>query len=243
MAHAVTDDIEKVDGGIRVRKDSGSFRRVETPAGFTDYVFKNAVVAFDTAYRYYGSLPDVEQVQKFFPRIPLTTYSKLFITDEFKQALAYRGIEWEVDSGLSMEMSMALLKLLDPHDRRPQTVKLKELGIPYPKFQNWMRNPLFKESYNKRTEENMKDAVPMALNNLIGNAGAGDQRAIEKVLEITGRWNPAQQQLEDAKTVVVKVVEAVIKHVQDPEIRKLIMQDVQAEVVSYDLLHQQALER
>lgn len=239
----MADDIVAAEGGIRVRKTDGAFRRVETPAGFTDYIFRNAVSAFDTAFRFQGTLPTVDDVHKFFPRISAKTYAQLFLTEEFKQALAYRGIEWEIDNGLSIEMSTALLMLLDPTDRRPTGVKLKELGVPYARFQNWMRNPLFKQSYLQRTEENLKDAVPMALNKLIGNADAGDNHAIDKVLEITGRWNPAQQQLEDAKTVVVRVVEAVIKHVQDPAVRKAIMEDVQREVVSYDLLHQQAVER
>ena len=235
-----TDIVEPVDGGIRVRKTDGAFQRVETPSGFTDFVFRNAVAAFDAAYRFHGRLPSVDDVHKFWPRIPIRTYSSIFLTEEFKQAINVRGIDWEPDNGLSMEMNMALLALLDPTDRRSTGVKLKELNIPYSRYQNWMRNPLFRESFSRRTEENLKGATAVALNKLIGNMESGDQRAIEKVLEITGRWNPAQQQLEDAKTVVLKIVESVIKNVSDPKVRKAIMDDVQAEVVSYDILHPQA---
>lgn len=234
-----TDIVEPVDGGIRVRQTDGAFQRVETPEGFTDFVFRNAVTAFDATYRFHGKLPSVDEVHKFWPRIPVRTYSALFLTEEFKQALAVRGIDWEPDNGLSMEMSMALIALSDPTDRRSTNVKLKEMAIPYSRFQNWMQNPLFAQSYSRRAEATLKGAAATALNKLVGNMEAGDQRAIEKVLEITGRWNPAQQQLEDAKTVIVRVIESVIKNVPDPATRKAIMDDVQREIVSYDLTHQQ----
>ncbi len=243
MVEALSGDIEAVTpGSIRVRPPNGQFQRVDTPKGFTDYAFRTAVSAFDTAYRTLGKLPSVTEVHAFWPKLPTATYSALFLTVEFKQALAYRGVEWEVDNGLSIEQSMLLLKLLDFSDKRSLGPKLKELGIPMSRYQAWMNQPLFKESYRTRSEAQFKDAVPMALNKLIANADSNDQRAIEKVLEITGRWNPAQQQIEDVRAVVVKVMESVIRNVKDPEVRRAVMNDIGAEVVSFDLTHPQSLE-
>jgi hypothetical protein len=241
-AVAVTDSFEQVEGGIQVLEPDGRYRPVSTPLGFTDFAFRNAVAAFDTAYRMLGRTPTVKEVQKFWPRIPTATYSAHYLTPEFKQALEYRGIEWEPESGLSLEQSMALLKLTDPTDRRTTNVKLKELGIPMARFQAWMKQKLFAESYRARSEDNLKDAIPMALNRLIGNAEAGDQKALEKILEMTGRWNPNERQVEDARTVVLKVIESVIKRVTDPEVRRAILGDVQAEVMSFDILNQRAVE-
>lgn len=219
-------DFEALSGKITVRNVDGRFRPIATPAGFTDTGFRNAVAAFDTAYRTLGRLPSVEEVHTVFPKLPIITYATLFSTPEFKQALEYRGVQWTNDIGLSMEQSMALLKLCDPTDFRTTSVKLKELGVPMARYQAWMLNPLFLHSYKERSERGLKEAVPMVLQKLIGRAEASDQRAIEKVLEITGRWNPQAQQVEDARTVVLKVIEAVIKHVTDPEVRKAIMADV-----------------
>lgn len=232
-------DIEQVSGGITVRPKDGPIRRIDTPKGFTDYAFRSAVSAFDTAYRTLGKLPSVTEVHKFWPRIPTATYSALFLTPEFRQALAYRGVEWEVDNGLSIEQSMLLLKLLDFSDKRALGPKLKELGIPMSRYQAWMQQPLFKESYRVRSESQFKDAVPLALNKLIANADANDQRAIEKILEITGRWNPAQQQIEDVRSIIVRVMEAVIRNTSNPEERRAIMSEIGTEVVSFDLTHPQ----
>lgn len=219
-------DVDTFDGGIVVRDPNGAFQPVTTPAGFTDLAFRNAVAAFDSAYRTLGRLPSVDDVFTVWPKVPKVTYSTLFLTDEFKQALRYRGVEWDPDSGLTLEQNMVLLKLTDPTDRRSTSAKLKELGVPMPRYQAWLKQPLFLGSYRKRSEEGLSEAIPMVLNRLIGNAEASDQRAIEKVLEITGRWNPAAQEVENARTIVIKVMEAVVKHVTDPDIRRAIMADV-----------------
>lgn len=222
----MAEEIVAFSGGISVREPDGRFQPVKTPSGFTDSAFRNAVAAADLAYRTNGQLPSVDDCYRVWPRIPKKTYAALFLSEEFKQALRYRGVEWDSNAGLSLEQGMALLKLTDPSDRRTTGVKLKELGIPMPKYEAWMRQPLFAESYAKRTEALFAGAVPMALNKIVANAEMGDMRAIELILNITGRWNPSAQSVEDARAVVMKVIEAVIKHVPDSSVRAAIMADV-----------------
>jgi hypothetical protein len=89
-----------------------------------------------------------------------------------------------------------------------------------------MKNPLYAESYRERTESQFKDAVPTAMNALLSNVEKGDQRAIEKVLEITGRYNPNQRELENARVVIVTLVEALQKHVKDPSVMQAILDEV-----------------
>jgi hypothetical protein len=43
---------------------------------------------------------------------------------------------------------------------------------------------------------------------------------------MTGEWNPAQQNLDDAKTIILKIVEAIIRHVKDASVREAILADV-----------------
>lgn len=236
-------DIEVIPGGIRVRPKDGRFKVVPTPSGYTQETFRAAVSAFDSAFRTNGTIPTVDEVHEFWPRIPRSTYATLLGTKEFREALEYRGISLDENAGLSMEQAALLMKLVDFTDKRSLGVKLKELGIPMSRYQAWMQQPLFRASYFKRTEELFKDAVPLALNRLVANVDAGDQRAIEKVLEITGRWNPNQQQVEDVKKVVVGLVEAVVRHVTDAETRKAIMEDVYSQVSSYTLIEQSQLPR
>jgi hypothetical protein len=125
-----------------------------------------------------------------------------------------------------MEQQTVLLKLADPFDRRGLAGKLKDLGVPMPRFQAWLKQPLFTELYNQHTKNNYEEALPAIRQRLIGNAEAGDQRAIELVFAMTGEWNPNQQHLEDARTIVLKVVEAIIRHVKDAKTREAILSDV-----------------
>lgn len=235
----MTDEFRQGDGTLSVREADGRYRAVPTPVGFTDFMFRNIVAATDTLYRLNGKFPSVSDVQKLYPRATVKTISALFVTDEFKQALEYRGVTADVDSGLSMEQQMAILKLTDFTDQRTTNVKLKELGIPLPRYQAWMKHPLFAEMIRQRTEQQLADAPSIALNKLMANMERGDQRAIEKVLEITGRYNPAQQQIEDVRTILVRIVEAIIRNVPDPEQRRAIMNDISAVTESHALLNRQ----
>lgn len=222
----MAENVLDLDESILVKDPDGRFQPVQPPEGFTPLAFRNAVAAYDTAYRTTGKQPTVDEVHLVWPKIPKITYSMLFLDENFQKALRYRGIEFNPESGLTIEQSMALLKLTDPTDRRMTSTKLKDLGIPMARYQAWMKQPLFIGSYKTQSEAGLKEAIPMVLTKLVGNAESGDQRAIEKVLEVTGRWNPAAQQVDDARTVVLAIVESVIKHVQDSDIRQAIMTDV-----------------
>ena len=234
----MSNDFQLGDGELVVRASDGRFQPVKIPLGYTPLAFRNAVSAFDTAYRVQGRMPTVDQVHKIWPKVPKKTYAALFMTDEFQEALRYRGVEWDVDAGLSMEQSMAIAKLSDPFDRRSISVKLKELGIPMPRYQAWMKQPLFYEARNQTSLSAYREALPDLRNRLISEAESGKMQAIEMVFAITGEWDPNQKQLEDAKTVVMALVEAVISHVKDPEIRKQIFADVQGHAVTMTVVSQ-----
>ena len=223
----MTSDIEAFDGGIELVSPAGKFKQIETPAGFTDVAFRNAVSAFDTIYRVNGAVPTVDEVSKFVPNMDKKKLSALMTTEAFLSALEYRGIEWDPErNGLSMEQQTVLLKLSDPFDKRALSTKLKELGVPMPRFQGWLKQPLFFEVYNKYSQNAYREALPALRNRLISNAEAGDHKAIQLVFEITNEWNPAQQSLEDARVVIMKIVEAITTHVRDPEVRKAILTDI-----------------
>ena len=160
-------------------------------------------------------------------------------TLEFREALHHRGIQWDAKDGSSMEQQTVLLKLSDPFDRRGLASKLKDLGVPMPRFQAWLKQPLYNELYNQHTKANYEEALPAIRQRLIGNAEAGDQRAIELVFAMTGEWNPQQQHLEDARTIVLKVVEAIIKHVKDVKTREAILSDVSLYAGTLSSMNQQ----
>lgn len=222
----MSDEIEQFEGGVAIHLPGGDIQHVKTPDGFTDKAFKGVLAAFDTAFRRTGAKPAVDDIYAIWPKVPKKTIAALLSTLEFRTALNHRGIQWDPKDGLSMEQQTVLLKLSDPFDRRGIAAKLKDFGIPMARFQAWMKQPLFSELINKATVENYQDALPAIRQRLIGNAEAGDQRAIELVFAMTGEWNPNQQHLEDARTIILKVVEAIITHVKDKATREAILSDV-----------------
>ena len=221
----MTDIIER-EGGIAVRDPKKGFQPVNTPVGYTDKEFRTAVAGAYTFYRQNGKLPTAIDLNKLHPGIATKVYSGLMLSDEFKQALAYRGIEWVEEAGLSLEQQSVILMLQDFTDRRSIGVKLKEIGVPMARYQAWLRQPLFREAVNENAEMAIREAVAPALTALAGKAAAGEDRAIEKVLEISGRWNPNAQSVEDARQVVMSLVEAIIKYVKDEDVKRAIMSEV-----------------
>jgi hypothetical protein len=219
-------ELEQYEGGVAVHLPGGDMEHIPTPEGYTDAAFRGTLAAFDTAFRRNGHIPSVNDIHEVWSKLPKKTISGIMGTLEFRTALSSRGINWDPKDGLSAEQQTVLLKLADPFDRRGIAAKLKDFGVPMARFQNWLKQPLFKELYDKQTIEGYQDALPAIRQRLIGNAEAGDQRAIELVFAMTGEWNPNQQHLEDARTIILKVVEAIITHVKDKATREAILSDV-----------------
>lgn len=230
----MTRSFELEDGTVVTIAEDGRVRRSAVPVGFDPQTFRNILAAIDVLYRQEGVMPTIDEVFKLWPKITRKTYSKAWTTSELKQALAHRGIDMEPSLGLSEEQSMAILVLANP-DGRALSTKLKSLGISQAKYHAWMRQKLFSSTLRERAEQNLGDAVPVALNNLIANADKGDQRAIEKLLEVTGRYNPAQIEVANARQVVLVMVESVLRRVTDPEIRSAILEDVQDSMVTLSI--------
>ena len=217
----------ETDGGeLVVIHSDGRVQRSPIPSGFNRDTFRNILAAVDTLYRREGHFPTVDEVHASWPRINKKTYSAAFATSEFKRALELRGISTSENPGLSPEQSLAIL-LLSNFDGRTRQAKLKDLGISVSKFQAWMRQPLFAETYRQRSEQNLGDAIPTALNQLVANVEKGDQRAIEKLLEVSGRYNPAQIEVQNAQQVVLIMVEAVLKHVSNKDEKAAILSEVE----------------
>lgn len=217
---------ELEDGEIVVIRDDGRVRRSPVPEGFDRETFRNILAAVDVLFRREGVMPTIEEAYKSWPKIAKKTYSKAWSTSEFKQALELRGVFMEPNSGLTEEQGIAILHLSNPDGKSLQT-KLRQLGISMPKYQAWMRSPLFASTLRQRSEQNLGDSIPTALNALVANADRGDQRAIEKLLEISGRYNPAQIEVENARQVVLVMVEAVLKHVTNKEEKAAILSEVE----------------
>lgn len=222
-AEEVSRTFELEGDDVAVIHEDGRVRRSPIPAGIERTTFRNALSAVDVLYRQEGVVPTIDEVHRLWPQITKRTYEKLWAMPEFKEALELRGIRMDKDAGLTELQAHAILLLSDPTDHRNTSTKLRELGISMARYQAWMKSPLFADTLRKRAEDNLGNAIPTALNALIGNVEKGDQRAIEKLLEVSGRYNPAQIEVANARQVVLVMVEAVLKHVPDKAAREAIL--------------------
>lgn len=236
----MTDDIEMAEDAILVRKRGEGFERVPVPAGVAPLHFRNAVASTQTWWLAKGVLPTAEDLYSIWAKTPKETYAVIMASPEFAVALGYRGIQWGPDNGLSIEQQTVLLKLADPTDRRKLSVKLRDLGIPMPTYQSWLRQPMFRRLLNERTKSMYEDYLPEVRGALVGKAIDGDMQAVSMVMAITGEWDPHAREVQNAREVVLKVMDTVIKNVQDVDLRRKILADVQAAVVGFDV--QNALE-
>lgn len=229
------DEIEVADGAIILRSRDKGIQRVETPAGFTDLAFRNTVAAIQTYFLANGSLPSVDELYALWPKITRKTYAGIFATPELAVALDHRGIQWDSDSGLSMKQQMALLKLADPTDRRKLSIRLRELGVSMPEYQSWMKNPQFETALTKRTKDAFKEYLPDVRLALVSAAQDGNIQAIDRVLAITGEWDPSQREVQNARSVVLTVLQAVAKHA-DKATREKILADVEEAAIAVSMM-------
>lgn len=231
----MTREIE-TEGRELVIQADGRVLRSPVPDDFSPAMFRHIVAAIDRLYRRNGIIPTPAEVARDWEGFQVKVVQKAFATEELKSALRIRGVEMDAKAGLTDEQLYALTILQDPTDRRTTSAKLRDIGISMAKYQGWMRNPVFSGYMNTQAEQNLGDAVQMALNRMIGNAEAGDQRALEKILEMSGRWNPQQQELQNARTVVLTFMEVIQSEIDDPGLLARINSKVRSKLDSLTIV-------
>lgn len=222
MASEIEADI--LTNSVKIVTD-GRVKYSPVPRGFDVTVFRHIIAAIDMLYRRNGVIPTEDEVQATWT-FPGKSVQRAFLTSELREALALRGIAWDERAGLTQEQLNAILLLQNPSDMRSTEAKLTGIGVSMSKYRAWMRNKVFKAEMDRSAEANLGDSVQMALNKLIANAEAGDNRAIEKILEISGRWNPQQQEVQNARQVLTIFIEALQKYASADVLRS-VMDEVQ----------------
>lgn len=215
-------DIQAEGRQLRIVKD-GRVQYSPVPDGYSPQMFRHIVAGVDLLYRRNGKVPTINELMASWEDFDHKTVKTAWATPEFKEALRLRGIEFDPKVGLTAEQLYAIQILQDPTDRRTTKARLEQVGIPIGKYRAWMRNPVFSRAMSEQAEQNLGDSVQVALNRLVANAEAGDQRAIEKILEISGRWNPQQQEVQNARTVVMTVMEVIQEELSGSDEDKAIL--------------------
>ncbi len=208
--------------------DPEMLRRLEIPDGVSPAAFRNVLVAYRTAYQQHGRIPSVKQVYDLWPRMAQGAMGTIMASHEFADAAKLLGIEVDDLGGLTREQHMAIAVLADPFDRHTIQNKLKRIGVPMGRYLNWKRNPLFMDILEQETAGAYKQSLPEIRARLIEQAEAGNMKAMELVLAKSGEWDPQAREQQNAQMLVMRVVEAVLRHVKDVDTRRLILEDIRS---------------
>lgn len=159
---------------------------------------------------------------------------ELFAHPTFIVALEARGIPrpptstQQLPTGLTQLQVAAALKYLDVEDKRTLATKLREIGVTTTQWYGWMKGARFRDfvvhNSNQDFEENLHEAQ-MGLRRAMEN---GNPNAIKLYYELTKRYNSNEGQIGNLKVVISQIIEAVQRHVRDPETLEAIAHDFEA---------------
>lgn len=229
-------DLFPVEGkDVTVVDLRGGIHPLVPPEGVTPLAFRTILSAIHTMYLFDEQVPQFDEILTKYPNIRKSDLLASWESEALAKGLDLRGVAWNANTGLSMQQEMLIMALADPTDRRSPETVLRKMGIPGTTYRTWQKNPMFAAHLERATYSSYKEGVPLARRALIGNAVAGNQQAIELLFRITGEFDPQNRAEQDMKLVVTTVIESVLRHVQDPELRRAILSDTEAAVVGFRL--------
>lgn len=195
------------------------------------------VAYFEEHWLRYHRLPELNDVKRRYTvdGKPLPV-EDLLKNPTFQLSLSNRGIPLPtpqggsnpLDTGLSREQIAAIQKFLDIEDRRTLQTKLKEVGVTTTQWYGWMKQKRFKEFVLDASTEDFEENIHEAQMGLRRAMDRGETAAIKFYYELTKRYNSSEGAIGNLKVVISQIIEAVQRHVTDPETLASISRDFEA---------------
>ena len=104
--------------------------------------------------------------------------------------------------------------------------RLARAGVTYSVYRNWLKNPAFAKVIRGTAELALDDHLPDFHTKVIERGLSGDLNAIKFAYELTGRQDPAKQQMVDFNRLVMLLLEVISKYITDPVVLRSINSDV-----------------
>jgi hypothetical protein len=134
-----------------------------------------------------------------------------------------RGISHQ--PGNFTEQQVAAISLITNfHDTRPVNAKLAGIGVTSEMYNGWQQDPAFKRELQNRADDILENIYPEAQAQLGKMVKNGNFNALKFYFEITGRTQSPETV--NVKMMMMKVIEAVQKHVKDPVILAAIAEEI-----------------
>lgn len=148
----------------------------------------------------------------------------------YMHCLKDRGINFK--AGAFTELQQAALTIISNiHDTKPNNVKLAAIGVTPAMYHGWMQDPAFNSELQRRFEDTLDNIYPDAQAALARQIKSGHFGALKFYFEMTGR--ASSPEVVNVRLMMNRVIEAVQKHVTDPEVLQAIAAEIhQAQAAS-----------
>lgn len=191
-------------------------------------------------------LPTVKQICERATQVDPDHVRKILAHKRFRSLCLERGIQWPdkwneaehngavLRSNLRPEQAQVLAMVLEP-SRDSFQQRLRKAGITAATWMNWMQDPMFEEAV-RVSSENMLGASQAAIHaSVVDVASKGNVQAQRLYYELTGRHDPAKQQMIEFKNMIGLLLEVLTRHVTDPVILNRINSDLDRVINGHQL--------
>lgn len=176
-------------------------------------------------------LPDPEEVSKL-SGVPLVMVIGITKTVKFKALMERRGIRWTsntaVLSQLTSEQIIGINVVLTPDTRKSVEKRLKDAGLDYSQWRNWMKDPKFRKTVDQLSEKYLNENMVLAHRALVDKAVGGNVPALRLFYEVSGRYSQNNQEQSNLVQIIQMLLEVLTRRVSDPVILRDINQDFSA---------------
>lgn len=149
-------------------------------------------------------------------------YVRAYIeTEEFQRKMDSVGAlakKEDERKGLT-SAQIAMITTLTYPDGKSLHMKLKKHKVPWVTFQGWLKQPKFLEHLKLTAEQALSASEAFALIQLVNQSASGNQKAIDTVLAMTGRWDPNNRKQVDAQKMVGIILQVLDEEINDPDLK------------------------
>lgn len=168
-----------------------------------------------------GALPDTNAIIEYLNfksiiGITPNEVEKLKTNPLFIASMDSRGINLE-DHTITPKQMAAAAVMLNLVDRRSDEKKLRDIGVTTEEFSTWMQNTVFAKYMADRSEQLIANSVHEAHVGLMRGVRQGNTASIKLYYEMTGRYNPNEENNVNIRILIGRVLEAIQLHVREPD--------------------------
>jgi hypothetical protein len=181
---------------------------------------REAVLFIEKHHSTTGAMPEDDDIIEYLRFLKFKINSlhidELKENELFQASMRSRGLNLD-SRKLTQRQMAAASAMLNLTDRRSDEKKLRDIGVSTEEFSNWLQDNMFAEYMRQRSEVMISNSIHEAHMGLMRGVRQGNTASIKLYYELTGRYNPNEEQQVNIRILIAKMLEVIQKHVRNPE--------------------------